>query len=125
MWSQSGIPSNNKNLRSLLCRKRDEISNKEFYQLTASCPIENFIRKYRMRWAGHVRRMKSDRIPKILFGELVEGRRKKDRPPKNWISCLEDELKIKNIDRRRPSSSQRPASKRNISQDGPTWPVIP
>ncbi len=42
-----------------------------------------------MRWAGHVRRMESDRIPKkILFGELVERRREKVRPPKNWIAYL-------------------------------------
>ncbi len=56
-------------------RKRNVISNKKLYKLIASCPIENYIGKYRMRWAGHVGRVESDRIPKkILFGDLVEER---------------------------------------------------
>ena len=66
------------------------------------------MRKYRLRWAGHVRRMNTDRIPKrILFGELADGKRGKSRPKKNWIACLEDEwdrLRIKKKDLDQPFS---------------------
>ncbi len=56
-----------------------------------------------------MRRMEADRIPKkILFGELVEGRRGKGRPTKNWIA------------RPGASTSKRPARKHNLSQDGPS-----
>ena len=64
----------NKNLRSLL--KRDEIRNVDLYRITASCSIENYyVRRYRMRWAGYLRRIKNDRIPKrVLLAELNEGK---------------------------------------------------
>ena len=82
----------NKNLRSMLGRRRDQISNAELFRETGSCPIENYVRKYRLRWAGHVRRMDADRIPKkVLFGELVEGRRGRGRPKKDWNACLEED----------------------------------
>ena len=71
----------NKNLRSLLGKQRNEISRKELFKITRSCPMENYVRRYRLRWAGHVRRMDSDRIPKrVLFGELVEEKAAQRRP---------------------------------------------
>ena len=84
----------NRNLRSLLGKKRDEIRLKKLYEITGSCPMENYVSKYRMRWAGHVRRMDADRIPKkVLFGELAEGNQGKGRPKKNWMGCLEEDWK--------------------------------
>jgi hypothetical protein len=36
--------------------------------------------------------MNADRIPKrILFGELVDGKRGKGRPKENWMACLEED----------------------------------
>jgi exonuclease III len=82
----------NKNLRALLGRRRCEIRNDELYEKTGSCRLENYVRKYRLRWAGHVRRMGPDRIPKkILFGELAEGNRGRGRPKTNWKDCLEED----------------------------------
>ena len=34
------------------------------------CPLENHVRKYRLRWAGHVSRMDNNRLPKKLSLEL-------------------------------------------------------
>lgn len=82
----------NRNLRTLLGRKRSEIKNEEFYQLIGSCQMEAFVRKYRLRLAGHVQRMGSNRIPKkVLFGKLAEGKRERGRPKKNWMTCLEED----------------------------------
>jgi hypothetical protein len=59
----------NKNLRSLLGMKKSDIGNEELYLLTGSFSLEAYVRKDRLRWAGHVRKMNADRIPKrILFG---------------------------------------------------------
>ena len=66
----------------------DEISNKDLYKLTGTCPLEMMVRKNRLRWAGHVRRMSDDRLPKkILFGKVVGGNMKSGRPLKNWFDC--------------------------------------
>ena len=82
----------NKNLRALLGLRRCEIKNNELYKKTGSCPLEAYVRKYRLRWAGHVRRMGPDRLPKmVLFGELAEGRRGRGRPKTNWMDCLEED----------------------------------
>ncbi len=62
----------------------------------------------------YVYAMESDRISKkVLFGELVEGRRGKGKPLKNCV------LKTTGA-RPGPSPSKRPARKRNLSQDGPS-----
>jgi len=72
---------NTKRLRILVGKKRDEISNADLMKITGMCPLENYVRKYRLRWAGHVRRMDNDRLPKrILFGEMVDGSRRPGRP---------------------------------------------
>jgi len=53
-----------KKLRQLAGMKRDEISNEKLFKLTRMQPLENYVRHHRLRWAGHVRRMEDDRLPK-------------------------------------------------------------
>jgi hypothetical protein len=86
-----------KKLRFLVGKKRDEISNAELFKLTTSWELENIVSKYRLRWAGHVRRMDCARLPKrVLFGSLVKPAdipwgNKRGRPKKDWTSCLKDD----------------------------------
>ena len=85
---------NNKMLRYIIGKKRDEISNLELFKVTNTVPIENTVRNYRLRWAGHVRRMGDHRIPKkVLFGEL-DGTNKVGCPVKNWEKCLYEDLEL-------------------------------
>ena len=43
--------------------------------------IEAMILKSRLRWVGHVIRMKDNRLPKQLtFGKLASGKQKQGRP---------------------------------------------
>ncbi len=60
---------NTKKLRQLLGKSRDEISHINFYKNTNSRLISELIkeRRSRMKWAGHVRRMNDQRIPKKLL----------------------------------------------------------
>ena len=68
-----------KKLRQLAGMKSDQITNNKLYSQTSSYPLGYLVRKYRLRWAGHVARMEDTRILKmVLFGE-IEGRG--TRPP--------------------------------------------
>lgn len=84
-------------LRAIVSKRRDQISNAKLFKLTGMFPLENYVRKYRLRWAGHVSRMDNSRLPKkTLFGALVEGRRGRGRPKKNWMGCLLEDLEYIN-----------------------------
>jgi hypothetical protein len=43
--------------------------------------LEATIRKYRLRWAGHVRRMDDTR----LFGSVAGGKKSAGKSKKNWV----------------------------------------
>jgi hypothetical protein len=89
---------NTKKLRYLLGKSREEISNQSIYKITNSRPISELIRERRMKWAGHVRRMNEQRIPKkILFGEVVNGKRGRGRPALSWERCLKADCESKNV----------------------------
>ena len=77
-------------LRWLLGKKRDEIRNVELYRITASCPMENYVKKYTIRYAGHVRRIENDHIQKrVQFEKFGEGRRGRGRSKKIRMICFE------------------------------------
>ena len=60
--------------------------------------IEVMIINNQMRWAGHVIRMKDDRLPKQLFyGELATGKRPPYKPKKRFKDCIKSNLKIVGI----------------------------
>jgi hypothetical protein len=87
-----------KTLRLIVDKRWDQITNAKLYKLTNSSPLSGTNSKYRLRWAGHVRRMPSERIPKrVLFGELVDGKRARGRQPVEYWDCLEDDLARANV----------------------------
>ena len=88
-----------KKLRQLANLKMDQISNDKLYKLTDSYPLENVVRKYRLRWAGHVARLENTRIPKmVLFGRIERGgTRPPGRPKSNWFNCLSSDCEMVNI----------------------------
>jgi hypothetical protein len=54
-------------------------------------PLEDTISKYRLRWAGHVRKMDDTRLPKkILFGTVTGGKESAGKSKKNLVNCRED-----------------------------------
>ena len=61
----------------------------------ASCEsAEVMITKSRLRWAGHVCRMQENRLPKsLLYGELVEGKRKPGGQLKRYKDVCHENLK--------------------------------
>ena len=50
--------------------------------------------KERLRWLGHVLRMKDDRLPKIvLFGQPSKAKRKADSRRLGWEDFIKKDLK--------------------------------
>ena len=50
--------------------------------------------KEKLRWSGHVLRMKDDRLTNIvLFGQLSRAKRKAGRPRLGWEDVIKKDLK--------------------------------
>ena len=49
--------------------------------------------KSRMKWVGHVERMKKDRLPRIAYVHQEKGKRKRGRPPMRWRDCIERDMR--------------------------------
>ena len=75
-------------------RLTDRISNNRLYEKYGSIPLSRSIMKERLRWLGHVVRMKDDRLPKIvLFGQPSRAKRKAGRPRLGWEDVIKKDLK--------------------------------
>jgi hypothetical protein len=89
----------NKVLRRIFGPKRDEVTgewrrlhNKELYALYSS-PNTIQVIKTRLRWAGHVARMKKKRaVYRVLMGKLEE-RRPLGRPRRRWENSIKMDLR--------------------------------
>jgi hypothetical protein len=87
----------NRVLRKIFGPKRDEViggwrklHNEELHNLYCSQSIIRIIKSRRMRWTGHVARMREKRNSyRILVGK-PEGKRPLGRPKRRW----EDNIKI-------------------------------
>ena len=72
----------------------DRISNSRLYEKFGTIPLSGAIMKERLRWLGHVLRMKDDRLRKIvLFGQLSRATRKADRPCLGREDVINKDLK--------------------------------
>ena len=72
---------------------RDKITNNEVLTRCGSSHVHSMLAQRTLRWAGHVERMGSDRLPKTVFyAELATGRRPVGRPKKRYKDHLKDTL---------------------------------
>lgn len=78
---------------------QQRIPNTEVLEKCGTTGIEAIILQNQLRWAGHVVRMDSGRIPKALFyGQLKDGHRSEGRPYLRYKDSLKHSLKQLNID---------------------------
>ena len=49
--------------------------------------------KSRLKWAGHVERMKEDRLPRMAYVHQERGKRKRGRPRMRWRDCIERDMR--------------------------------
>lgn len=80
-------------------RWSDYISNVEVLRRAGLHSIEATLANSQLRWAGHVARMREDRIPKTVFyGELAEGRRRVGGQKLRYKDVAKRHMKSMNID---------------------------
>ena len=89
-----------RNLRFILGIKWDERkTNVEVLNIAGLPSMYTLLRQRRLRWLGHVHRMKDGRIPKdLLYGELAEGERPTGRPLLRYSDVCKRDLKALDID---------------------------
>ena len=63
---------------------RDRVTNEEVYQQTKARPLSLMIKERRLRYAGHVLRMKEQRASNTAIRWVPEGKRKRKRPKNTW-----------------------------------------
>jgi hypothetical protein len=82
-------------LRKVFGLRRDEVTgewrklhNEEFHDLYSYPSIIRIMKSRRMRWAGHVARMRKKRNAYRLLVGKPEGRRPLERPRSRWLDNI-------------------------------------
>jgi hypothetical protein len=71
--------------------------NKEIYTLCGDPELSTVTKLRRLQWAGHVQRMESQSIPRMVMAGQMFGKRAVGKPKKRWMDALkEDSYKILN-----------------------------
>ena len=86
-------------LRRIFGPRRDEVTgewrrlhNEELNDLYSSPNTVRMTKSRRMRWAGHVARIREERgVYRVLVGKL-EGRRPLGRPRRRWVDNIRMDL---------------------------------
>jgi hypothetical protein len=89
----------NRELKRIFGPKRDEVTgewrklhNEELRDFYSSPSIIRIIKSRRMRWAGHVARMKEKRNAYRLLVGKSEGKRPLGRPRRRWVDNIKRNL---------------------------------
>jgi hypothetical protein len=87
-------------LRRIFGPKRDEVTgewrilhNEELHDLYCSPSIIRIIKSRKMRWAGHVARMREKRNAYRLLVGMPEGKRPLGRPRRRWVDNIMRDLR--------------------------------
>ena len=74
---------------------------------TKACIVGKIV-KSRMKWAGHVVRMKDDKLPKRSEKKKQEGFRKRGRPQLRWEDCVKRDPRKAEEEKWRKGQQQGP-----------------
>jgi hypothetical protein len=69
--------------------------------------IVKLIKGQRISRLGHVERMEENRMPKKIFTQELEGRRRRGRPRKRWKEEVERDLQVLGVKRWRELVTDR------------------
>jgi len=93
--------------------------NHELYQRYNQQDIVGFIRVNRLRWAGHVERMDSHRVPRRLLTGDPGGERRRGRPPVRWKDAVEKDFRVLRTGSWRSAARNR-SGWRNVLEEAKT-----
>jgi hypothetical protein len=74
-------------------------TNRELEKLSKRENIVKWIKGQRISWLGHLERMEEDRMPKKIFTQELEGRRRRGRPRKRWREEVERDHQVLRVRR--------------------------
>ncbi|XP_068082743.1 LINE-1 retrotransposable element ORF2 protein [Anabrus simplex] len=77
--------------------RRDRIRNTAIRKVLNMKPLEKTIQEYQLRWFGHVHRMSTDRLPRLMREVRVEGRKARGRPRKTWEEGIREALQERGL----------------------------
>ena len=75
----------------------DGVSNEEVMKRCGVEDVLKVLRRYRLRWYGHVRRREEGHIIRRAAELVVEGRGYRGRPRKTWYRCVQEDMKSLNL----------------------------
>jgi hypothetical protein len=70
-----------------------QLHNEELYNLYPSPSIIRMLKSRRMRWTGHVARMREKRNAYRILVGMPEGRRPLGRPRRRWVDNIKMDLR--------------------------------
>ena len=76
---------------------RDRVTSAEILERCGLKDILKVLQVRRLRWFGHVKRRDPSEVLGRVLNMTVEGRRPPGRPKKNWLSCVQEDLRSLNI----------------------------
>jgi hypothetical protein len=65
--------------------------NKEIYTLYGVPELSTVIKLRRLQWAGHVQRMESQSIPRMVMAGQMFGIRPIGKPKKRWMDAVKED----------------------------------
>jgi hypothetical protein len=73
--------------------------NRELEEMNEGENIVKWIKRQRISWLGHLKRMEEDRMPKNMFTQELEGTRRRGRHRKRWKEEVERDLQVLGVRR--------------------------
>jgi hypothetical protein len=69
---------------------------KEIYTLYGDPELSRVIKLRRLQWAGHVQRMESQSIPRMVMAGQMFGKLPVGKPKKRWMDAVKDSYQTLN-----------------------------
>ena len=89
-----------RHLRSIMkIRWQDKVTNIKVLKRAGLPSMEDLLIRKNLRWAGHLLRMPTDRLPRqVLYSQLPDGQRPRGRPRLRYKDTIKINLKKRDID---------------------------
>jgi hypothetical protein len=91
-------------------------TNRELEEISKGENIVKLIKGQRISWLGHLERMEEDRMPKKIFTQELQGKRRRVGPRKGWKEEVERDVQVLGVRRWRELVIEREKWKDIIRQ---------
>lgn len=79
--------------------KLDRIRNERIRGTVKVGEVSKKVQEKRLQWYGHVMRRDESYVGRRVMGMDVGGRRKRGRPRRRWMDCVNEDLREKGLTR--------------------------